>query len=88
VFYDLLDYIIIGRKGGRYSETEDDRVDFRLILNHVAQKIVCYKMMHSSVSILKMGGPRRIINDHFDTVWALTEMLSSIVSVIWTINAI
>jgi hypothetical protein len=66
------------RKGGRYSKGEDDRIDFRLILNDLAQKIVSYKMMQSSVSILKMGGPRRVINGHFDNVWAWTEMRSLI----------
>jgi hypothetical protein len=78
LFYDLLDYIIIGSKEGRYSDKRDDRVDFRLILNDQAQKIVAYKMKQSSVSILKMGGPRAVINRHFDNVWAWTEMLSQI----------
>jgi hypothetical protein len=78
MFYDLLDYIIIGTEEGRYSDKKDDRIDFRLILNHHAQKIVAYKMRQSSVSILEMGGPRAVIHGHFDNVWAWTEMLSHI----------
>src|SRR5438552_1359582 len=35
VFYDLLDYILIGRKEGRYTKETDDRLNFRLILNHI-----------------------------------------------------
>src|ERR671931_2300090 len=29
-FYNLLDYILIGKKGGRYADQGDDRIDFRL----------------------------------------------------------
>jgi hypothetical protein len=76
VFCDLLDYILIGRKGGRYAKEGDDRLDFRLILNHIVQQIVCHKMRQSSVSILKMGGPRRVVMDDFHKAWAWTEMLS------------
>lgn len=75
-FYDLLDYILIGGKGGRYKEKKDDRIDFRLILNHIAQKIVCHKMRQTSVGILKMGGPRSVVIGDFHKVWAWTEMLS------------
>jgi len=75
VFYDLLDYILIGKKGGRYGEGPDDRLDFRLILNHIVQKIVCYKMRQSSVGILDMEGPRNVVMGDFHKVWAWTEML-------------
>jgi hypothetical protein len=78
VFSDLLDYILIGKKGGRFAEETDERLDFRLILNHIVQKTVCHKMSQCSVSILKMGGPRGIVMDDFHKVWAWTEMLSHI----------
>jgi len=78
MFYDLLDHILIGGKGGRYNEKKDDRIDFRLILNHIAQKIVCHKMRQSSVGILEMGGPRSVVMGDFHRVWAWTEMLSRV----------
>jgi hypothetical protein len=75
IFYDLMDYVLIGNKEGRFGEGPDGRLDFRLILTHIVQKIVAHKMRQSSVSILSMA-PRFIVMDDFHKVWAWTELLS------------
>lgn len=75
VFSDLMDYILIGSKEGRFGPGPDNRLDFRLILTHQVQKIIAHKIRQSSVGILAEA-PRRIVNGHFDNVWAWTEMLS------------
>ncbi len=64
-----MDYILIGKKGGRFGEGPDDRIDFRLILTHLVQKVIVHKMRQSSVGILAMA-PHFIVMEDFSKIWA------------------